>query len=120
MPSSAGRDPGRDTRPRTARGTDLRFVYRHLTPLLTTSVSRDLGRREITLLPPRQEVSREPRHPSWHGLGHPTGESSLRPEELRRRGRRTPRNALVLPCSAAWPGRELFRASWCGPPPPRP
>src|SRR5439155_1582071 len=114
MPSTAGRDPGLDTRPRTALGTDCHLLYTPLTPSLDLPLSR-LARGDTTRLSPREEIAREPRDRSWPYSGHPRGESFRAPEDRRPRARRTRCNVLPPARSAARPRRELCLATSCGP-----
>src|SRR5438876_10904648 len=116
MPSTTGQDLGPDTRPRTAPGTGPHLVYTPLTPLLMTSVSRDSRPADPTLLPSRQEVSREQRGRSWLCSGHRRVEAFRPQGETRPHDPRTRRNVPLSPRSAGRPHRELSRATSCGPP----
>src|SRR6266566_5605587 len=116
MPSTLDRDPGPDTRPRTAPGTGPHLVCTPLTPLLMTSVSRDSRPADTTLLRSRQEVAREPQDRSWLCSGHPRVELFRAQAETPRHDPRTRRNALLPQRSAGRPRPELSRATSCGPP----
>src|SRR5881397_833599 len=72
MPSSTGRDPGPDTRPRTAPGTDPHFVCPRLTPF--APALRVMNRDQATL-PCFCAVKKSPEgHEILHGPVRVTGQ----------------------------------------------